>query len=54
MPDDPEKEVIMTVRFRVKADHADEFRETLSDTIEDFIDEDIAKKEGEIQTEDAS
>ena len=45
MPD----EVILTLKLRVKKDSVEEVREQIEDFINDFLDETVAKKEGEVE-----
>ena len=45
MPD----EVLVTIKFRVKKDAVEEFKGELSDVVSDFVDESIAKQEGDIE-----
>ena len=47
-----EEEVIVTVKFKVKRDHVEDFKQELTDTIEDFIDDSIAVQEGDIIVEE--
>lgn len=44
-----EEEVLVTIKFRVKKEHVEEFKMELGDVIGDFIDDTIAKQEGDIE-----
>jgi hypothetical protein len=48
MPDD----VLLVVKLRVKRSDADAFKEELEDIVRDFVDENIATQEGDIETEE--
>ncbi len=45
-------EVIMVVKFRVKRSDAESFKEEMDDIIDDFVDGNLAVKEGEIEQEE--
>jgi hypothetical protein len=44
-----DEEVIITLKLRVKKSSADEVKGQLDDWITDFLDESVAKQEGEIE-----
>lgn len=45
MPD----EVLVTIKFKVKKNHVDEFKQEISDVIDEFLDDSIAEQYGEIE-----
>ena len=44
-----EEDVILTLKIKVKRSHSDEVKNELAMFVEDFLDEEIGKQEGDIE-----